>query len=201
MQWRALAPVLQLHMQREAKGGEESVAAKKDAKGGAADAGARASQQSLLRIAQLVLVDTAPAGPAEAEESRRRKRCEQLVQAMRPARPTASATVLTDWAAYVELLRGASALATSESDATEDDVQCVLLHLMVAAAQQQGGDGGGADTRPADDDEDGEADGGERADAPRRKRAKRGVSKKKPQPTKRLRAVCQCSSARAWARC
>ncbi len=178
MQWRALAPVLQLHMQREAKGGEESVAAKKDAKGGAADAGARASQQSLLRIAQLVLVDTAPAGPAEAEESRRRKRCEQLVQAMRPARPTASATVLTDWAAYVELLRGASALATSESDATEDDVQCVLLHLMVAAAQQQGGDGGGADTRPADDDEDGEADGGERADAPRRKRAKRGVSKK-----------------------
>ena len=105
MQWRALAPVLQLHMQREAKGGEESVAAKKDAKGGAADAGARASQQSLLRIAQLVLVDTAPAGPAEAEESRRRKRCEQLVQAMRPARPTASATVLTDWAAYVEAAR------------------------------------------------------------------------------------------------
>ena len=72
---------------------------------------------------------------------------------MRPARPTASATVLTDWAAYVELLRGASALATSESDATEDDVQCVLLHLMVAAAQQQGGDGGGAG---------GDGDGGEK---------------------------------------
>ena len=106
--WRALAPLLQRYVSRatdEAGGGASAKA--KISRLAASDSGLAGHAKSpLLQLALLIV--------GHAKEAERPDYCERLVGAMRPIEP-----LLSDWAAYAELLLADATFDDDESAAAQ----------------------------------------------------------------------------------
>eukprot|EP00966_Prymnesium_polylepis_P075363 1747940-Prymnesium_polylepis.1 len=111
--WRALAPLLQRYIAHAAEQGGAKAKTKVHRLAASESGLAGHAKSPLLQLALLIV--------GHAKEAERPDYCERLVGAMRPIEP-----LLSDWAAYAELLLADATFDDDESAAA----QGVLLQMM-----------------------------------------------------------------------